>query len=231
MGFPSSTHPTRPGQGLLDEVQWCIRKRHEQEMNLAFRSKKDDAKAQFDKLQRAEDGKKALSEYEAEAVAVRAKTARLRALRLARDAAAQTAAAAQRRAHFKRRNAVEAAVAKSRKECPIVNEPFAERHGPNQVRLHPFVVHELRAIAIAWQTHVVRVRGNYRVRRHAASQAHGWSGDRKAYISHVWRNIRDKRPDWGLSEIESYFWAFRKDGASMPPELRKSRRRSGRSPL
>ena len=40
------------------------------------------------------------------------------------------------------------------------------------------------------------------VRRHAASQAQGWSGDRKAYISHVWRNIRDKRPDWGLSEIE-----------------------------
>ena len=40
------------------------------------------------------------------------------------------------------------------------------------------------------------------VRRHAASQAHGWSGDRKAYISHVWRNIRDKHPNWGLSEIE-----------------------------
>ncbi|MBX9590372.1 MAG: hypothetical protein K2X43_13780 [Hyphomonadaceae bacterium] len=40
------------------------------------------------------------------------------------------------------------------------------------------------------------------VRRHAASQAQGWSGDRKAYISHVWRNIREKRPDWGLSEIE-----------------------------
>lgn len=40
------------------------------------------------------------------------------------------------------------------------------------------------------------------VRRHAASQAQGWSGDRKAYISHVWRNICEKRPDWGLSEIE-----------------------------
>jgi hypothetical protein len=40
------------------------------------------------------------------------------------------------------------------------------------------------------------------VRRHAATQARGWSGDRKAYISHVWRNIREKRPDWGLSEIE-----------------------------
>jgi hypothetical protein len=40
------------------------------------------------------------------------------------------------------------------------------------------------------------------VRRHASSQAQGWSGDRKAYISHVWRNVREKRPDWGLSEIE-----------------------------
>ena len=40
------------------------------------------------------------------------------------------------------------------------------------------------------------------VRRHAVSRAQGWPGDRKAYISHVWRHIRDKRPDWGLSEIE-----------------------------
>jgi hypothetical protein len=40
------------------------------------------------------------------------------------------------------------------------------------------------------------------VRRLAASEAHGWSGDRKAYISHVWRNVRDRRPEWGLSEIE-----------------------------
>jgi hypothetical protein len=40
------------------------------------------------------------------------------------------------------------------------------------------------------------------VRRHAAGQAQGWSGDRKAYISHVWRDIRATRPDWGLSEIE-----------------------------
>ena len=40
------------------------------------------------------------------------------------------------------------------------------------------------------------------VRRHAVSQAQGWVGNRKAYISHVWRNIREKRPEWGLSEIE-----------------------------
>lgn len=50
-------------------------------------SKKNDADAQFAKAQRAEDGRKAMSEYEAEAIATRAKTERLRALRLARDAA------------------------------------------------------------------------------------------------------------------------------------------------
>ena len=33
---------------------------------LAQNSKKDDAKIQFKKLQKAEDGKKAMSEYEAE---------------------------------------------------------------------------------------------------------------------------------------------------------------------
>lgn len=49
-------------------------------------SKVDRADAQFRKLQRAEDGKRAMSEYEAERTAVRANTERLRALRIARDA-------------------------------------------------------------------------------------------------------------------------------------------------
>jgi hypothetical protein len=40
------------------------------------------------------------------------------------------------------------------------------------------------------------------VRRCAASEAQGWSGDRKAYISHVWRTMRLTRPEWGLSESE-----------------------------
>jgi hypothetical protein len=48
---------------------------------------KQQASAQFSKLQRAEDAKKAVSEYESNAAALRAKTERLRALRLARDAA------------------------------------------------------------------------------------------------------------------------------------------------
>ena len=50
-------------------------------------SKKDTASAEFKKVQRQVDGKKAVLGYEAEALAVRAKTERLRALRLARDAA------------------------------------------------------------------------------------------------------------------------------------------------
>jgi hypothetical protein len=50
-------------------------------------SKKDTAAAQFSKVQRAQDGKNATTEYEAEARALRAKTERLRELRLARDAA------------------------------------------------------------------------------------------------------------------------------------------------
>ena len=63
------------------------------EIALAIDSRKHKADAQFRKTQRAEDGKKAMSEYEANAAAVRAKTARLRALRLARDAQEQAAPA------------------------------------------------------------------------------------------------------------------------------------------
>ena len=59
---------------------------------MAERSKQDEAQARFAKVQRAHDAKKAMADYEAEAVAVRAKTARLKALRLARDAELATAA-------------------------------------------------------------------------------------------------------------------------------------------
>jgi hypothetical protein len=59
---------------------------------LADVSKKNQADGQFKKLQRAEEGKKALSDYEADVIATRAKTARLRELRLAREAAEQAAA-------------------------------------------------------------------------------------------------------------------------------------------
>src|SRR5262245_5149597 len=54
---------------------------------MADEVKSDKASADARKAQQAEDGKKALLDYEAEAAAVRAKTEKLRALRLARDAA------------------------------------------------------------------------------------------------------------------------------------------------
>jgi hypothetical protein len=50
------------------------------------KSSKNEANAQFAKVQRANDAKKATSEYELAATAMRAKTERLKALRLARDA-------------------------------------------------------------------------------------------------------------------------------------------------
>ena len=59
---------------------------------MADDSRKQQADAQFRKVQRAEDGKKAMAEYEASVAAVRAKTKKLRELRLARDAAEKIAA-------------------------------------------------------------------------------------------------------------------------------------------
>jgi hypothetical protein len=65
---------------------------------MADNSKEHAASAQFAKVQRAEDAKKAASEYEAAAAELRAKTERLKALRLARDAALpQKAPAASKR--------------------------------------------------------------------------------------------------------------------------------------
>jgi len=59
----------------------------EKDGDMAEKSKHE-ASAQFAKVQRANDAKKATSEYEHAAAALRAKTERLKALRLARDAAA-----------------------------------------------------------------------------------------------------------------------------------------------
>jgi hypothetical protein len=52
------------------------------------KSKPHEANAQFAKRRGAVDAKKATSDYETAAVALRAKTERLKALRLARDGAA-----------------------------------------------------------------------------------------------------------------------------------------------
>ena len=47
------------------------------------------ADARYRQEERALDGRKAMTEYEAQVLAIRAKTARLKALRLAKEAAAQ----------------------------------------------------------------------------------------------------------------------------------------------
>jgi hypothetical protein len=57
------------------------------ETQLADKSAAERANAEFKKTQREHDAKKAMAEYDAEGAALRAKTERLRALRLARDAA------------------------------------------------------------------------------------------------------------------------------------------------
>jgi hypothetical protein len=59
---------------------------------LASNPKTTTAEAQFKKTQREQDGKKAMIEYEAAGVAMRAKTEKLKALRLARDAELAAAA-------------------------------------------------------------------------------------------------------------------------------------------
>jgi hypothetical protein len=68
------------------------------------KSNKYNASAEFAKLQRANDAKKATSDYENEAAATRAKTERLKALRLARDAAAPPPQAAPKRKAKKKDN-------------------------------------------------------------------------------------------------------------------------------
>ncbi len=60
----------------------------EKDGEMAEKPNKHEATAQFAKLQRANDAKKATFEYESTAAALRLKTERLKALRLARDAAA-----------------------------------------------------------------------------------------------------------------------------------------------
>jgi dynactin complex subunit len=60
----------------------------EKDGEMSQKSKRHEAHAQFAKLQRAQNAQRATSDYETTAVALRAKTERLKALRLERDAAA-----------------------------------------------------------------------------------------------------------------------------------------------
>jgi hypothetical protein len=72
----------------------CVRNIPAMEIAVADNTNKNAANSQFRKLRQAEDGKRAMLDYENNAAANRAKTTRLRALRLARDAEEAAAAAA-----------------------------------------------------------------------------------------------------------------------------------------
>jgi len=80
---------------------------------VADNSNKNAANSQFRKLRQAEDGRRAMLEYENTAAANRAKTARLRALRLARDAEEAAVAAAASPAPAKKKAAKKTQSAKA----------------------------------------------------------------------------------------------------------------------
>jgi hypothetical protein len=75
---------------------------------LADDSKKNVANNQFKKLRQAEEGRRAMLDYENTAAANRAKTTRLKALRLARDAELAAAEAAAPPAPAKKKAAKKA---------------------------------------------------------------------------------------------------------------------------
>lgn len=80
------------------------------------------ASAELRKMQQAEDGKKAMLDYEAEAAAQRAKTEKLRALRLARDAATPPAPAKTKtKAKAKAASAKKPAKASKAKSRPLAD--------------------------------------------------------------------------------------------------------------
>lgn len=40
------------------------------------------------------------------------------------------------------------------------------------------------------------------VRAAARARAEGWAGNRKTFISHAWETVRERHPEWALTEIE-----------------------------
>jgi hypothetical protein len=81
--------PSRPARALTKEKEIFLNDK-------SPKSAQADAEAKFKRKEmQARDGVKAMAEYEAERVSVRQKTARLRALRLAKEAADAKAVAAK----------------------------------------------------------------------------------------------------------------------------------------
>jgi hypothetical protein len=88
---------------------------------LASNPKTATADAQFKKTQRDQDGKKAMAEYEARGIAIRAQTEKLRALRMARDAELAVEAAAN--------PAAKKAAKKPAKPKPTISAFHRDREG------------------------------------------------------------------------------------------------------
>lgn len=89
---------------------------------MASTSKTENADAQFKKIQRAQDGKKAMAEYEAAGIAMRAKTEKLKALRLARDAELAAAVAANPTAKPARK-------LKPKQKAPTISDYHKDQQG------------------------------------------------------------------------------------------------------
>jgi hypothetical protein len=84
---------------------------------LTSNAKTTTAEAQFKKTQREQDGKKAMIEYEAAGVAMRAKTEKLKALRLARDAELAAAGGGTTKAK------------KAKPKAPTISDFRRDQHG------------------------------------------------------------------------------------------------------
>jgi len=92
-------------------------------------------------------------------------------------------------------------------EAPAAKVPAAQRARPAPVEASPPARPRLVEPPAPAPAAPVAVRPDLagfaaEVRRHAEARAHGWPGNRRAYISHVWQQLRQARPEWGLSEIE-----------------------------
>jgi hypothetical protein len=83
-------YPAVPGTQVVAAF-WAGRRRRRQILSKNPKDVMDRAEASFKKEERAREGAKAMKDYEAEGRAVREKTARLKLLRLAKEAAEKKA--------------------------------------------------------------------------------------------------------------------------------------------
>jgi hypothetical protein len=84
------THGSRRGQDISLTLRICGIVAAWETFTMTSEQDRKRAERSFKQEERARDGRKAMTEYEVQARAMRAKTERLKALRLAKEAQAQT---------------------------------------------------------------------------------------------------------------------------------------------